>query len=72
MYERYLMTKVQKLEQEIKKLNREELASFRDWFRKYDSDGWDCQIAKDINLGKLDNLAEQAMAAHKAGKSKGL
>jgi hypothetical protein len=66
------MTKIQKLEQEIKKLNREELASFRDWFRKYDSDEWDCQIEKDINLGKLDNLAEKAVAAHKSGKSKEL
>jgi hypothetical protein len=32
------MTKIQKLEQEIQKLDRKDLASFRDWFRKYDSD----------------------------------
>ena len=64
------MTKVQKLEQEIQKLDRSELASFRDWFRKFDSDEWDCQIEKDINMGKLDNLAQQALTAHKAGKSR--
>lgn len=64
------MTKIQKLEQEIQKLNREELASFRDWFRKFDSDEWDCQIEKDITMGRLDKLAEGALAAHKAGKSK--
>jgi len=64
------VTKVQKLEQEIQKLDRSELASFRDWFRKFDSDEWDCQIEKDINMGKLDNLAQQALTAHKAGKSR--
>jgi hypothetical protein len=64
------MTKIQKLEQEILKLNPKELASFRDWFRKYDSDEWDCQIEKDINLGRLDKLAEEALSAHKAGKTR--
>jgi len=64
------MTKVQQLEQEIQKLNREELASFRDWFRKFDSDEWDCQIEKDINMGRLDKMADEAIAAHKAGKTK--
>jgi hypothetical protein len=64
------MTKVQKLEQEIQKLDRKELASFRDWFKKFDSDEWDCQIEKDINVGKLDKLAEQALTAHKAGKTR--
>jgi len=64
------MTKVQRLEQEVQKLDRNELASFRDWFRKFDSDEWDCQLEKDMNMGKLDNLAEQALTAHKAGKSR--
>ncbi len=64
------MTKVQKLEQEIQKLNPNELASFRDWFRKYDSDEWDCQIGKDINSGKFDKLAKKALAAHEAGKTR--
>jgi hypothetical protein len=64
------MTKIQKLEQEILKLNRKELASFREWFRKYDSDEWDCQIEKDINLGRLDKLAEDALSAYKAGKTR--
>lgn len=64
------MTKVQQLEQEIQKLNREELASFRDWFRKFDSDEWDCQIEKDITMGRLENMADEAIAAHNAGKTK--
>lgn len=64
------MTAIEKLEREIRKLTREELAAFRDWFRKYDSDEWDRQIANDVRSGKLDSLAEEAIAEHKAGRTR--
>ena len=64
------MTKVEKIEQDIRKLNRDELLAFRRWFREYDSDEWDRQIEEDIRAGKLDKLAEEALAEHRAGKSK--
>ena len=64
------MTKVEKLESEVRRLNPDELAAFRDWFRKYDSDAWDREIEKDILSGRLDRLAEEAIAAHKAGRTK--
>jgi KaiC/GvpD/RAD55 family RecA-like ATPase len=64
------VTRVKKLEQEVQKLAREELAAFRDWFRKYDSDEWDRQIEEDIRAGKLDRVAQEAIAAHKAGRTK--
>ncbi len=66
------MTKAEKLEREVRKLNRTELAAFRGWFCEYDSDEWDRQIEEDIRTGKLDKLAEQALAAHKAGQTKEL
>ena len=66
------MTRVQKLEQEIQKLGREELANLRDWFRKYDADEWDRQIEQDVHAGKLDRLAQEALAAHDAGRTKEL
>lgn len=66
------MTKVEKIEQDIRKLNRDELLAFRRWFREYDSDEWDRQIEGDVRAGKLDKLAEEALAAHRAGKSKEL
>ncbi len=34
-----------------------------------ESDKWDQQIEEDIRTGKLDKLAEEALAAHKAGKT---
>jgi hypothetical protein len=64
------MTKVEKIEQDVRKLNRKELLAFRRWFREYDSDEWDRQIEEDVRAGKLDKLAEEALAEHRAGKSK--
>jgi hypothetical protein len=66
------MTKVEKIEQDVCKLSRDELLAFRKWFREYDSDEWDRQIEDDVRAGKLDKVAEEALAAHRAGKSKEL
>lgn len=66
------MTKVEKLEREIQKLSRTELAAFREWFREYDFREWDRQIEEDVRAGKLDELAEEALTSHKAGKTKEL
>ena len=62
--------KVETLEKEIKDLSRDELASFRNWFVKFDTAEWDRQIANDIDAGKLDKLAAKALAAHKRGESR--
>ena len=66
------MTKIEKIEQDVRKLKRNELPAFRRWFREFDSDEWDRQIEEDVLAGKLDKLAEEALAAHRAGKSKEL
>ena len=66
------MAKVNELANEVQQLNRDELAAFRDWFRKYDSDEWDKEIEEDILAGRLDKLANEAIAEHKAGRSKEL
>ncbi len=63
------MRKVEKLENEVQQLNPDELAAFRDWFRRYDSDEWDKEIQRDVSAGRLDKLAEEAVAAHKAGRT---
>mgnify|MGYP001027959853 FL=1 len=66
------MTKIEQLEREIMALNRSELAVLRDWFQSYLSDEWDKQIEADAKAGKLDHLAQQALADHKAGRTKPL
>jgi hypothetical protein len=66
------VTKIQLLEREVKKLDRAGLERFRTWFRRYDSDAWDVQIEKDARSGKLAELAKDALAAHKSGKTRAL
>jgi hypothetical protein len=63
------MTRVQILEQEIKRLTREELVAFREWFQEYDEAEWDRQIEEDALAGKFDKLVEKALADHKAGRT---
>ena len=66
------MARVKELANEVQQLNRDELAAFRDWFRKYDSDEWDREIEEDILADRLDRLASKAIADHKAGRTKEL
>ena len=62
--------KIEMLEKEVQDLSRDELASFRNWFAKFDAVAWDRQIESDIEAGKLEKLAAKALAAHKRGESR--
>ena len=63
------MGNVENIEQQVKGLSAQELASFRDWFAAFDAEAWDTQIKTDVSAGKLDGLAEKALQAHASGKS---
>lgn len=56
----------------VEQLPQVQLKQFRAWFQEFDSEAWDEQIEKDIKAGKLDTLAQGAIADHHAGKSKKL
>lgn len=66
------MTTVERIEQEIAKLSPHELAQFRAWYSEFDADAWDRQIENDVAAGRLDDLADAALRAHSAGRSKPL
>jgi hypothetical protein len=66
------MSRVETIEREVQKLSDEELADFREWFAHFDAEAWDRQLEADIASGKLDKLAERALAHHKAGTSREL
>jgi hypothetical protein len=66
------MTKVESLEQEVQGLTRAELAAFRRWFFEFDAQAWDRQIEEDVRKGTLDKQVDEALATHRAGKSKEL
>lgn len=64
------MSKVENIEREIRDLTPSELVKFRRWFLEFDAQIWDRQIEEDIKEGRLDKLAGEALASHRAGKSK--
>jgi hypothetical protein len=66
------MTKVEDIEKAIEQLPPLELAKFRAWFEAFDADRFDAAIERDTRSGKLDAFAEEAIAAHRAGKSRDL
>lgn len=63
------MDKIEKIEQEVQALSPEELAQFRAWFLEYDWAAWDRQIERDVQAGRLDDLAAKALRDHAAGKT---
>ena len=66
------MTKIEKLEHEVRSLSPKELANFRRWFAEFDAAQWDAQIERDAGDGRLDSLANEALAEHQAGRSRKL
>jgi len=66
------MTRIEKLERDIRSLSPQELATFREWFAAFDAAAWDRQFEADATSGKLDRLADEALADHRAGRSQKL
>jgi hypothetical protein len=66
------MTKIERLEREIRGLTAKELATFREWFAAFDAAAWDQQLEEDVKAGKLDAAADAALADHRAGRSRKL
>ncbi|HSE96047.1 MAG TPA: hypothetical protein VLD61_09145 [Methylomirabilota bacterium] len=63
------MSRVEKIEQEVQALSPAELAEFRAWFLEFDWAAWDRQLERDVQAGRLDDLAEKALRDHAAGKT---
>jgi len=59
---------VEAIETLIQKLPASDLAEFRRWFTEFDSSKWDVQIEDDAAFGKLDALANEALAEYRGGK----
>jgi hypothetical protein len=66
------MTTAESIEQAVAQLPPDELAKFRRWFAEFDADAWDAQIEADAAAGKLDALAEEALAEYRDGQAREL
>ena len=61
---------IDEIEKAVAKLTREERAHLLARLAERDAEEWDRQIEADINAGKFDKLAADALAEHKAGLSR--
>jgi hypothetical protein len=66
------MTTVEEIENAVAKLPPDELDAFRAWFAAFDAARFDEKIERDIEAGRLDRLAEQALANHRGGRTREL
>jgi len=62
------MTTVQEIEKAVQHLPERKLYSFRSWFEEFDACAWDKQFEQDVQAGRLDELADQAVKDLKANK----
>ncbi len=62
------MSTLEQIEAAILTLQPDEFQRLRQWFLDVDYQRWDEQIEQDVADGKLDALAEEAIAEFKAGR----
>ena len=63
------MSKIEEIENKIRNLSPAELSAFRERVLEFDALVWDQQIEADAIAGKLDQLADSALEAHRRGES---
>jgi hypothetical protein len=56
------------IENAIRQLSPDDLVSFRNWFAEFDAQAWDAQFERDVAAGRLDALAEEALADLRSGR----
>jgi len=66
------MTKLEDIEKAIARLSAEDLVKLRAWLEDFEGRALDEKIERDAKSGRLDNLAAEALADHRAGRSRRL
>lgn len=66
------MSTVAEIESALRELPEKEARQVAGWLQEYLSEKWNRQIDEDIAAGRLDRLADQALADYQAGRVKPL
>ncbi|HXQ40140.1 MAG TPA: hypothetical protein VN821_02665 [Candidatus Udaeobacter sp.] len=66
------MATVEDIEKAVAELPPEQLRKFRAWFAEFEAARFDQAIERDAKAGRLDRLAEQALADYRAGRAREL
>jgi hypothetical protein len=64
------MSTIEDIENAVANLPPEQLEAFRAWFEEFDAARFDEKIERDMQSGKLDRLAEDALESHLAGQTR--
>lgn len=64
------MTSVEAITAAIAALPPEQVAQVRAWLDEWAEAAWDAQIEKDEGAGRLDALADRALAEYRAGRTR--
>jgi hypothetical protein len=63
---------IDEIEKAVASLPPDQLDRFRAWFEAFEAARFDERIARDAASGKLDRLAEQALADYRLGHAREL
>ncbi|MCU0858632.1 MAG: hypothetical protein MUC65_09555 [Pontiellaceae bacterium] len=66
------MTTVKEIENAVEHLPPDDLNRFRNWFEAFEAASWDRQFETDVRNGRLESLANEALAEYKTGKTSSL
>lgn len=66
------MTTVEAITSAIAELPPEQVAQIRAWLNERAEAEWDAQIEQDERAGRLNALADRALAEHRAGRTRPL
>jgi hypothetical protein len=66
------MTKLDDTKKAVAGFAPDELAQFREWFEAFDGARFDEKIERDAASGKLDRMADQAVADFRKGHAREL
>ena len=66
------MKTVEEITTAIAELPPEQVAQIREWLNERAEAEWDAQIQEDERAGRLNALAERALAEHRAGRTRPL
>jgi hypothetical protein len=61
---------IEEIEKAVSQLPADELARFRAWFEEFEAARFDRKIERDAASGRLDQLAEQALADYRQGRAR--
>jgi len=68
----HAMSTIYDIERAVSGLSDQELSEFRAWFLEFDAEAWDSQFEEDVAAGRLDALADEAVADLRANRTRPL